>query len=228
VLVDAGTVGGSLTVAEQIEIEHALITHAHLDHWVGAAFLTDTLAMIAPERHVTVTSIPQVIESLRVHAFNDRLWPDFTKIPVGAPPVLRLRELGEEGEARVGDLWVTPVPVDHTVPAAGYVVRDRDTGFVYSGDTGPTSKLWQLARELRGIKAIIVETAFPDRMARLAHVSGHLTPATLRREIDKMPPDVPIWVFHIKPQLFEETAEELARIDPARIHTLEQGKTYSL
>jgi len=43
-----------------------------------------------------------------------------------------------------------------------------------------------------------------------------------------MPPDIPIWIFHIKPQLFEETAEELAKIDPARVHTLEQGKTYWL
>ena len=43
-----------------------------------------------------------------------------------------------------------------------------------------------------------------------------------------MPPDVPIWIFHIKPQVFEETAEQLATIDPTRIHTLEQGKTYSI
>ena len=61
VLVDAGTVGGALSVAEQIEIEHALITHSHLDHTVGLAFLTDTLAMVAPDRRVTVASISPVI-----------------------------------------------------------------------------------------------------------------------------------------------------------------------
>ena len=43
-----------------------------------------------------------------------------------------------------------------------------------------------------------------------------------------MPADLPIWIYHIKPQVFEETAEELAKIDPTRIHMLEQGKTYSL
>ena len=48
VLVDAGTVGGALSVAEQVEIEHALISHAHFDHTVGLCFLTDTLAMLAP------------------------------------------------------------------------------------------------------------------------------------------------------------------------------------
>ena len=57
VLIDAGTVGGALTVPEQIEIQHAVISHAHLDHTAGIAFLADTLAMVAPERHVTVSSI---------------------------------------------------------------------------------------------------------------------------------------------------------------------------
>lgn len=228
VLVDAGCVGGALSVPEQIEIEHAVISHAHLDHTAGLAFLADTLAMVAPERHITVASIAPVVEALRLHAFNDALWPDFTAIPAGARPVLGFRTLAEEGEARVGDLWVTPVPVDHTVPTTGYIVHDGQTGFVYSADTGPTEHLWRVAREMRGLKALIVETAFPDRLAGLARVSGHLTPAMLRREMDKMPPDIPVWIFHIKPQLFEETAEELAKIDPARVHTLEQGKTYSL
>ncbi len=228
VLVDAGTVGGALTVAEQVEIQHALISHAHLDHTAGLAFLTDTLAMVAPERQVTVSSIEPVIESLRAHVFNDALWPNFTTIPSGSSPVLGFRSLAEGAEARVGDLWVTPVPVEHTVPTTGYIVHNGETGFVYSGDTGPTERLWRVAREMRGLKALIVETAFPNRLDALARVSGHLTPEMLQREIDKMPPDVPIWIFHIKPQLFQETAEQLATIDPTRIHTLEQGKTYSL
>jgi len=226
--VDAGSVGGALSVPEQVEIEHALITHAHLDHTVGLAFLSDTLAMVAPERKVTVNSIAPVVDSLRSHAFNDALWPDFTAIPSGASPVLGFRPLVIGGEAKVGELWVTPVPVEHTVPTTGFIIRDGETGFVYSGDTGPTQQIWRLARDMRGLKALIVETAFPNRLHALARVSGHLTPDMLQREIDKMPPDVPIWVYHIKPQLFQETAEELASIDPTRIHTLEQGKTYWL
>jgi cAMP phosphodiesterase len=228
VLVDAGTVGAALSVPEQIQIEHALVSHAHLDHTVGLAFLTDTLAMVAPERRVTVASVAPVVNALRTHAFNDALWPDFTAIPTPSAPVLGFRTLSQEVEAQVGGLWVTPVPVEHTVPTCGYLVHDGETGFVYSGDTGPTEQLWRRAREMRGLKALIVETAFPSRLGQLAQVSGHLTPTTLQREMDKMPPDIPIWVFHIKPQLFEETAEELAKIDPARILTLEQGKTYCL
>lgn len=228
ILVDAGTVGAALSIPEQVQIEHALISHAHLDHTVGLAFLTDTLAMVAPQRRVTVAGIAPVVDSLRTHAFNDALWPDFTAIPTGSAPVLGFRALEEGRETRVGDVWVTPVPVDHTVPTTGFIIHDGETGFVYSGDTGPTERLWRLAREMTGLKALIVETAFPSRLGQLAQVSGHLTPATLRRELDKMPADIPVWIYHIKPQLFEETAEELAKIDPARVLTLDQGKTYSL
>jgi ribonuclease BN (tRNA processing enzyme) len=228
VLVDAGSVGGALSLSDQLEIEHAVLSHAHLDHVVGLAFLTDTLAMLGAKRPVTAHSVVPVLDALRTHAFNDVLWPDFTAIPSREQPFLQFHPLAESLEARVGGLSVTPVPVDHAVPAVGYLIRNGETGFVYTGDTGPTTRLWELARQMRGLKAVVVEAAFPDRMDALARASGHLTPAMLRREIDKMPPDVPVWVFHIKPQHFEETAEELARIDPARIHILEQGKTYSL
>ena len=44
-----------------------------------------------------------------------------------------------------------------------------------------------------------------------------MTPALIRREIDKLPPDIPVWIFHVKPQFHEEIAEELARIDSSRV-----------
>ena len=45
-LVDAGSVSGGLTHAEQIAIEHVLLTHAHLDHVVGAAFTPDNRRLL--------------------------------------------------------------------------------------------------------------------------------------------------------------------------------------
>jgi cAMP phosphodiesterase len=228
ILVDAGSVGGALAVPEQVEIEHALLSHAHLDHVVGLAFLTDTFAMTGARGPITACSIPPVVDALRTHCFNDILWPNFTAIPSPEQPFLQFRTLEDEVEARVGELRVTPIVVDHAVIAAGYIISDGDTGFVYTGDTGPTRRIWEVAREIGGFKAMLVETAFPNRLDTLARASGHLTPEMLRREIDKMPRDVPIWIFHVKPQVFQETAEELAGIDPARIHILDQGKTYTL
>jgi ribonuclease BN (tRNA processing enzyme) len=229
ILIDAGTVSGALTMPEQLQIEHALISHSHLDHVGGLAFLTETLAFSAPEtrRPLTVTSLEAVVDALRAGVFNNLAWPDFAQIPPGTP-VMKYRTLVEDAEQRVGDLWVTPVAVTHTVPTTGFIIHDGGTGFIFSGDTGPTEALWKAARGTRGLRTAIVECAFPNRLDRLAELSGHMTPAKLRREMEKLPADMPVWIYHIKPQFYEEIADEVAQIDPARVTILEQDKTYSL
>lgn len=226
-LIDGGSVTGALTVPEQLEIEHALVSHSHLDHIAGLAYLTDTLASSGSRRPVTLASLEPVVDALRSAVFNNVVWPDFAQIPETSP-VIKYRSLIEGAEQRVGDLWVTPIPVTHTVPAAGFIVHDGSTGLIYSGDTGPTRALWEAARGLRWLRAVILECAFPNRLDRLAEVARHMTPDLIQRELGKLPADVPIWVFHVKPQFFEETAEELSRIDSGRVTIIEQDKTYSL
>jgi cAMP phosphodiesterase len=229
VLVDAGTVAGALTVPEQVAIQHAVISHVHLDHIVGLAFLTDTLSMCGDDRSVTVAGIAPVVDALRDSVFNNLVWPNFATIPSREAPVLRYRTLAEDLPQRVEDLWVTPVAVSHSVPAAGFVVHDGSRGFVYSGDTGPTDALWKAMREHGPLGAVILECAFPNRLGDLAERSKHMTPALIQRELDKLPPDVPVWIFHIKPPFYDETADELSRLDAhERIVILEQDKTYSL
>lgn len=227
ILVDAGTVPGALTVPEQLQIEHALISHPHLDHVAGLAFLTETLACLDAPRPVAVTSFAPIVEALRTSIFNNVVWPDFAQIPPGAP-VVTYRALVENVEQRVGDLWVTPVEVNHSVLTCGFIVHDGATGFVYSGDTAPTTAIWDAIRDLKGLGAIILECAFPSRLESLAEVAKHMTPARIRRELDKLPPDIPVWIYHIKPQFYDETAEELARIGSKRLMLLEQDKTYTV
>lgn len=225
VLVDGGTVTGALSVPEQLEIEHALVSHSHLDHVAGLAFLTETLACCGANRAVTITSLEPIVHAMRTSIFNNVAWPDFSEVPAGRPAV-KFRTLVEDTEQRVGDLWVTPVQVNHTVPTSGFIVHDGDTGFVFSGDTGPTEALWRAAKGLRGIRAIILECAFPNRMHGLAELARHLTPDLVNREIDKMPPDVPVYIYHVKPQFYEETSTELHRLAGNRVHLMEQDKTY--
>ena len=227
VLVDGGTVSGSLSVPEQLDVEHALISHGHLDHVAGLAYLTETLACCSRPHPVTFASIEPVVTALQGSVFNNVLWPDFSTLPPGAP-VVQFRTLVEGTEQRVGDLHVTPVGVSHTVPTAGFIVHDGRSGFIYSGDTGPTDALWQAARGLPGIRAVILECAFPNRLGRIAEFAKHMTPDLIQREIDKLPPDVPVWIFHIKPQFFEETVAELQRMAGDRILILEQDRTYTV
>jgi ribonuclease BN (tRNA processing enzyme) len=140
--------------------------------------------------------------------------------------VLRLQSLREREAIEFGELTVLPVPVHHSVPAAGFILHDGISGLVFSGDTGPTTDLWKAAHEFKGIRGIVVETAFPDRLESLALVSGHFTPSLLRREAEKMP-DAPLWVYHIKPAYYEETAEEIERLLDGRARILEQDQTHT-
>src|SRR5262245_27594716 len=135
-LVDAGSVAGALPLAEQLAIDHAVLTHAHLDHLVGAAYLAETLATLDAQRPLTIAGLAPVIAWVRTGVFNNVIWPDFSAIPREHPAVL-YRALKEGKREQVGDLQIMAVPVNHTVPGAGFIVHDGVSGFVYSGDTGP-------------------------------------------------------------------------------------------
>src|SRR6266852_4322090 len=228
ILIDGGSVSGALTVPEQLAVEHAIVSHAHLDHIAGLVYLSETLGFCDVGAAVTIASIDPVITTLRAGVFNNTLWPDFSKIPHPDVPVVKYRTLIEDVEQRVGDLWVTPVAVSHTVPTAGFIVHDGSSGVIYSGDTGPTEALWHTARGLQGLRAVILECAFPNRLGPLAEVAKHLTPALIRRELDKLPGNLPVLIYHVKPQFHEEIAEELERIGGGRVSILEQDRTYAL
>jgi ribonuclease BN (tRNA processing enzyme) len=225
-LVDAGSVSGGLTVPEQLQIEHILLTHAHLDHLVGAAYLAEAFANLEVQRAITIAGLPDVVDGVSAGIFNNSVWPDFSQIPREAPAVT-YRKLAPDVEHRFADLRVIAIPVDHTVPAAGFIVHDGVSGFVYSGDTGPTQALWKAARSVPGIRAVFIECAFPNRLGELAGVSRHLTPELIERERDKLPPGVPLLVYHVKPQFIDETSEQLARLG-SDVTLVEQDKVYTV
>ena len=89
-------------------------------------------------------------------------------------------------------LPITPVPVNHVVPTLAYIVRDQAGAIIVAGDTGPTTRLWELARETAGLRAIFLEASFPNSLKRLADVSLHLTSNMFGREVAKMPAGVKV------------------------------------
>lgn len=228
ILLDGGTVGGALGVPEQLGIEHALVSHSHLDHVAGLAFMTETFALFEPHRSVTVTSVEPVVDALRTGVFNGLVWPDFTRIPSAEAPVMSYRTLAWDVEQPVGDLRVTPIAVDHSIPTTGFILQDGTGAVVYSGDTGPTTAIWTAARRVRGLRAVMLECAYPSRLAGLARIAGHMTPELVRRELAKIPASVPVWIYHVKPQFHDEIAAELDGLDGGRVSIIEQDKTYTV
>src|SRR5207245_6069888 len=115
-----------------------------------------------------------------------------------------------------------------TAPSTGFITRAGSSGLIYSGDAGPTETSWRTARGLHGLRAVILECAFPNRLGPLAEVAKPHTPALISRELDKLPPDLPVLIYHVKPQFHEEIAAELERIGSARVSILEQDRTYAV
>src|SRR5262245_60509479 len=231
VLLEAGSVTSTLSLSEQLGIQHVLLSHAHLDHTAGLAYLADNRCCHRVSsgngQPLIVASVTPVVEDLRGHFFNDRIWPDFSVIPTARDPIVRLRALEPGVPVPIGDhLTAIPVPVHHTVPTVGFIVHDQAGALVFSGDTGPTDRLWEVARDLGNVRAVIVEASLPNRLRALAEVSGHLTPSQLVRELDKMPP-CDVFVYHIKPMFHDETVADLDALD-GRVRVLHDGEVHLL
>jgi ribonuclease BN (tRNA processing enzyme) len=227
VVLDAGSMAEALTIEEQARVRNILLTHAHLDHSGTLPFFVDNIFGLREEPFV-VHAIPETIQAVREHLFNNNIWPDFSMIPDFRRAAMRFSELRDETPTALGDLTATAVRVHHTVPAVGYIVDDGSSTVVFSGDTAATDRLWRLTSDLPRLRAVFIETSFPNRMQHIADASGHLTPRTLRDEVAKIGRDVPLFVYHIKPRFHDEVVAEVLDLGLKAVHFVEERAGYDL
>jgi ribonuclease BN (tRNA processing enzyme) len=212
VLIDAGTGVGDLTLDELARIDHIFITHSHLDHVLSIGLLADSVtrrrrAAACPP--VQIHALASTLAALRQHIFNGVIWPDFTRLPDAANPVLQFQPL-EVGEVLpLGARTIEVLPASHTVPAVGYAVHHPQGAWVFTGDTGPNAALWQRLRTLP-VAMLVIETAFRDDEHALADISRHLCPAQLQRELQQLTAPVDVYITHIKPGEVETVMAEIA------------------
>src|SRR5688572_4618582 len=160
ILVDAGTGVGDLSLEGLAKIDHIFVTHSHLDHVTSIPFLVDTVCWMRGSP-IVVYGIKEVLDILRAHLFNWKIWPDFTQIPDADNPFMVYREIrvGETVELSGGRRF-TPIPAHHTVPAVGYLVDNGRNALVFSGDTSTNDALWKVVNRTPNLKYLIIETAF--------------------------------------------------------------------
>jgi ribonuclease BN (tRNA processing enzyme) len=226
-LLDAGAVTSVLRLSEQLRIEAILVTHTHLDHIRDIPFLAANLLGERTAHPIHIVSTRPIIEGIKAHLFNDALWPDFTVLPSAESPVLKFMAIEPMVEVPVQDFTIRAIPVNHTVPAVGYIVHRGKSSMVYTGDTGPTERIWEEANLLPDLKAVLVETSFPNRMRAVAESSGHLTPMMLKRELKKLRgKEVPVLLVHMKPQHLEVLQREVDRWPRPGVTFSQPGKRY--
>lgn len=227
VMVDAGTIGAALRLEEQKRIRHILLSHLHFDHVQGLPTLADNLVEEETDaiQPVQLTSIASVLDGLQGHLFNGEVYPDFFSLPDLNNPIFTCRILEEGKESDVSGLHVRAIRVNHQVPTVGFLIRDGAATVLYSGDTHETDEIWKIAAGEPTLKAVFVETSFPNRLSELARISKHLTPELVGRELRKLGrPDLPVYIYHLKPRFRQEIIGELAQLKIRRLTVLEEGQ----
>lgn len=226
-LVDAGAVAGSLSIEDQAKIEYILISHCHLDHTKDLAFISDNCFGLK-DHPIVIYTHPTVKKIIKDHLLNDILWPDFTVLPTPEKPTLKICDLNEEVRTRIGDYTITGIKVNHAFDAMGFVIEKGDTTVLFTSDTGPTDRIWEIAKETKNLKAIFTEVSFPNFLSFVAEISQHHTPSSIDEEIKKMPKDIPIILTHFKPHYREEILKEIEKLNQDRLKVLgEDGEIYN-
>jgi 3',5'-cyclic-nucleotide phosphodiesterase len=226
---DAGSLTSGLDLKSQFRLSAVLVSHAHLDHIRDLATIADNRCQAECEPLIVAAS-DGTIRALKKHFFNNLIWPDFSEIPTKHNPTIQFVRLLPEKPVDIAGYRVTSVMVNHTIESAGFIVQGKDATLAYSGDTGPTDRLWQLLKKAPNLKALLMEVSFPNREQKLATVSGHHTPRTLLKDLKKYghPKDLPTLLYHIKPVFQGEVEQECASLKGVNLTVMGIGDHYVL
>jgi ribonuclease BN (tRNA processing enzyme) len=224
ILIDAGSVANELSLTEQDRVRDIFITHFHLDHTKDIAFLSDN-AVGRPNLPITIHGTEQTVSDFKTLFFNDHLWPDFTEIYSHGKPIVSLSPFVVGDRITAGEVEVSSFRVEHNMDSVGYRVSQGDSSVIFSGDTGPTGELWDVANDDAHLKAIFLETSFPNELQEIADMSAHLTPKTLAAELTKLKREkIPVYVYHLKPRFIDELARQIGEIQHNEINILENDQ----
>jgi len=228
ILIDAGTGVGDLTLAELRAIDHVFLTHSHLDHVAMLPFLLDTVGAdrAAPLR---VYAQEATLDTLRRHLFNNALWPDFSRLPTPQAPFMTYQALPVGAELTLGGRRLRSIPVNHVVPAVGYLLSAGAGSLAFSGDTTVTDEFWKTLNEAGDLRHVIIETSFLDADAELSRISKHLCPSMLAGELKKLKPGPRVHITHLMPGREDDIMHEIARHIPDNTpRRLTRGQVFEL
>lgn len=227
--IDAGSLTSGLDLGMQRKLEAVLVSHAHLDHIRDLATIADNRAQHGCEPLVVV-GIRPTIDVLKKHFFNGLLWPDFTAIPTRKNPTIVYKAIRPETRVEIAGYGVRAIQVSHTIDTCAFIVDKKGVSLGYSGDTGPTDRLWQVLAKEKDLRALLMEVSFPNEQQRLATLSGHHTPQTLVKDLAKFgaPQDLPTLLYHIKPTFQSAVEKQCAKLKGVNLSVLSLNEQFLL
>ncbi len=232
ILLDAGSGAMRLTRAAMARIDHVFITHSHLDHILSLPLLLDT---VANERTVPLQlhAIPEVLEILKDHIFNWRIWPDFSRVPSVKEPFLKFSPIGMGQTWRLADASgrvreITPIPAHHVVPTSGFLLRGPQGSLLFSGDSSGHPALWELAALTPDLLHLVVECSYTSGSHEIAHASRHYHAQELASYLDDLRLGPEVWITHLKPGREEDIMDELRICTSRHVNMLKELQVLQL
>jgi cAMP phosphodiesterase len=226
VAVDGGSIAIALTPEERQQVRDIIVTHPHMDHIASLPIFIDDLYPILTEP-VRVHATEEVIQLLERDVFNWNVYPRFSDLKNDYGAVMEYVPLAAGRESRIAHLRVTAIPVNHIVPTVGLIISDGRSTVAFSSDTAETEEFWHSVNRIENVDALLIETSFPNSMTALAEVSRHFTPASLKRELQKLNHNgLDILTVHLKPAYRETIIQELKALNLPNLNVMEPGRTY--
>jgi len=229
--IDAGSLTSGMSLDAQCALKAVLVSHAHLDHVRDLATIADNRAQQGC-KPLLIAGTGPTLAILKKHFFNGLLWPDFSTIPSAKSPTITYLQLKPEVPTKIAGYTVRAILVSHTIETCGVVVESPKEGrsIAYSGDTGPTSRLWHVLDATPNLKAMLMEVSFPNDEQRVATLSGHHTPKTLAADLKKLEKskEIPFLLYHIKPSFQAKVEKECARIKGVNLTICNLGDHFVL
>ncbi len=223
-LIDAGSAASVLPDERLSKIDDILITHSHIDHIKELPFIADSV-FTNKNKGINIWGSSTTIDVLEVNIFNGLIWPDIRQLELKGDSLIRFKELPLK-DFYIGNISITPIPVDHMMGSLGFLLNEDDRYVLFSGDTGYTKGLFDVVKSLGAkLKVFFVEASFPDRMLDTAVISKHLTPSMVWKSLDEnIPKGTRVILYHIKPRFLEEIVANL----PKKMEYIKGGEAFDL
>lgn len=223
--IDAGSLAMATSAVQKKQIRDVVLTHAHLDHIAGLPlFIDDLFATL--KQPVRIYASKEVIDSLDKYIFNWEIYPRFSELTNENGAVMEYHPFNINKTFEIKHLKMRAIKVNHRVPTVGFIISDENSSIAFSSDTSKMKGFWKKINKEEKIDAVLIECAFPNGLKDLAKVSHHLTPNSLKKEINKLEKNCPVYVINMKPMYRDEIVKELQELNIENLKILEVGKIY--
>lgn len=229
VLIDCGTGLGDLSLEEMSKLQHVFITHSHLDHIALLPMLLDTAYEKLVDHPLTLHCKKETYEVLSKNIFNWDVWPNFFELPNAQTPVIVYESMHSGDCIEFGDKTIKMVDVNHTVPAAAYIINNGSGSIAFTGDTFINDTFWHALNEELRMDMVIIECGFTNEEENIGRDAKHYFPKALAEDLKKLNHRPDLYITHLQPGREDQIIKQLhSSITDFKIYQLSTGQIISI